>query len=295
MNAEYSVKASLVDELRRLYFDGSKHSVYQNLPEFVEKGIGIAVDIDEAWRSDKPRYRYLTENYPQLVGRRIADIGANTGYFSLSIAKNIPNTSVVAYECNATHARLIETVCSTFNIKNLVVHAEAIDTDNTHRLPHCDVLLFLNVLHHLGVDFDHDRGADKAKFFDFAVSYLEGLSKIASYMWFQMGTNLGGDKSRPITANDTPLRVVDYLVKLLDTAHWNVENIGFARLNDGEMHYQPLPESLIAHVLGCSRKGLPANPELFYKLAPWAGFSSFPGEFYRRPMVLCSSRQAARR
>ena len=42
-------------ELQKLYSDATKHSVYQNIPDFVSSELGYSEAIDETWRGDRPR------------------------------------------------------------------------------------------------------------------------------------------------------------------------------------------------------------------------------------------------
>src|SRR5882724_10377824 len=99
------MSAALREEIERFYYDRSKHSVYQSLPEFVEQALGLTIELDHAWRSDRPRYAYLTSRL-SFAGKSVLDIGANTGYFTLNLAKAY-GASVVAYEANPNHARII--------------------------------------------------------------------------------------------------------------------------------------------------------------------------------------------
>ena len=99
---------TIKDELKILYADASKHSAYQNIPDFVSAELGYVETIDEGWRGDRSRLAFLNTKRQPAPGERWMDFGANTGFFVLSLAKDHPQTMFIAVEANPNHARFIE-------------------------------------------------------------------------------------------------------------------------------------------------------------------------------------------
>ena len=112
----------LKTELQRLYADASKHSVYQNIPDFVSAELGYTEAIDEGWRSDRPRLEYLLESASPAPGETWLDFGANTGFFTLSLgAHSFPLSTFVAVEANPNHAKFIGRVAQCFGMANVEI------------------------------------------------------------------------------------------------------------------------------------------------------------------------------
>ncbi len=96
------------NELRELYAETSKHGQYQTIPDRLAALLGIQFEVNEEWRGDRPRYPLIKEFIQESACRSVLDVGANTGFFALSLAGDLPHLSVKACELNKTHARIIE-------------------------------------------------------------------------------------------------------------------------------------------------------------------------------------------
>ncbi len=175
-----------------------------------------------------------------------------------------------------------------FGLHNLDIQARPVTIKDAHLLPANDLVLFLNVLHHLGCDFDVQVGRNNGDFRNMAVTLLSGLRHAGHRMLFQMGTNRGGDKSHPIVdARDEP-RKLAYLTDLLLSAGWEVVQIAFARkLPDDSIRFQNLPPSLVTDICEQARRNTAIAPRTLHTRAPWLDLDRFPGEFYRRPLMVC--------
>lgn len=264
INAE-ALKAELTD----LYSDLSKHSSYQSIPGFVADAIGYQVEINEDWRGDRVRLDYILSRLSGNNYRRWGDFGSNTGFFSLNLAHDDPGRHVLAIEANANHADFIRRVASAFELGNLEVIGRPMAIDDLQSIPRQDVLLHLNVLHHAGADFDVGRVNGPDDFLSYAQTYLERLHECTRILVFQLGTNLWGDKSRPIIDyRDDDAKLV-LLSQLLVRSGWRIEDVAYAtRGVDGLIQYQSVNAAE-----GLSHLGL----------------SSHVGEFYRRPLYICST------
>ena len=261
-------------ELQRLYADSSKHSAYQNIPEFVSAELGYTESIDEGWRGDRPRLSFLTECRTPAAGETWLDFGANTGFFALSLAHRFPQTSFLAVEANPNHARFIERVAHYFQMRNVEVIQRAVGLRELPMLPRSDFMLHLNVLHHAGHDFDRELVPERSGFAEYARSYLACLREITSAMLFQVGSNWGGDRNQPLVDVRADAEKLATFEAWLGDSGWTTREIAYAhRREDGRIEYNRL---------GRQASGQPGE-----SVDSWAFLDQFPGEFYRRPLFLC--------
>jgi len=283
MNREQA--ARLKDELTALYNDLSKHSVYQSLPDFVANALGLQFPIQEEWRGDRVRWQYLAGRLASRELESWCDFGANTGFFSLTLAHDSPARRVLAVEANSSHARFIERVRDAFGLSNLTVSRQAVGIDGLPGLGEHDVLLHLNVLHHAGADFDRGRVTGVDDFLPYAKDYLARLRGIARVLVFHLGSNLWGDKSRPIVPAADDEAKLRLFSGLLRDAGWRIRDIAYAaRPGAGAIHYRPLAAEAVAALAG--EAGPPAG--LLHEALSGYSLDRHVGEFYRRPMFICT-------
>lgn len=276
---------ALRDELQQLYFDSSKHSVYQSLPEFVEKALDLTIELNHNWRSDRPRYDYLVEKV-SFEGRRVVDIGANTGYFALSLAKAY-GAEVTAYEANPNHARIIARIAAAFDLPNVVVKAEGIGLDEVGALVPCDVVLFSNVAHHAGHDFDRDKVPSREAVKDHLVAYLSGLSKKAKLLFFQMGYNWGGDKRTPIVPVGDNAAMLKYAADAFDRSSWSIRSAALGYKNGETIAFVDVDWARIVERAAVDRR---ATTDSLAALVHHGISQEGMSEFYRRPLFICERR-----
>jgi hypothetical protein len=282
--------SELKSELQKLYADASKHSVYQNIPDFVSAELGYTETIDENWRSDRPRLAYMLASRPPAAGESWLDFGANTGFFTLSLARQFPQTRFVAVEANPNHARFIARVAQYFGMSNVEVIERAVALADLHELPHSDCLLHLNVLHHAGHDFDADLVPERSGFPDYARRYLGLLRGRANAMFFQMGSNWGGDKRQPLVGVREDVEKLEAFSGWLRSAMWHTAAIAYAtHESEGSIRYQDLP----AAALQTARQGGLSDPAILKPLFERIDLDRFPGEFYRRPLIFCTAGAAS--
>ena len=261
-------------ELQRLYADSSKHSVYQNVPDFVSAELGYTESIDEGWRGDRPRLAFLAECRTPADGETWLDFGANTGFFTLSLAREFPQTSFLAVEVNPNHARFIDRVAQYFEMRNVEVIQRAVGLRELSTLPHSDFMLHLNVLHHAGHDFDSDLVPERSGFAGYAQRYLSGLREVTRAMLFQMGSNWGGDRNQPLVDVRADAEKLAMFGAWLHDSGWNQLAVAYAhREENGRIEYNRLDEH------AAKQSGEDSNS--------WSFLDQFPGEFYRRPFFLC--------
>lgn len=272
-------------ELQKLYADASKHSTYQNVPDFVSAELGYREPIDESWRGDRPRLAWLTSARAPVAGETWLDFGANTGFFTLSLAHRFRQTRFIAVEANPNHASFIERVARYFCMENVQVVQRAIGLVELPQLPRSDCLLHLNVLHHAGHDFDADAVPDKGQFANYAQRYLERLRERTSYMFFQMGNNWGGDKLQPLVGTREDQEKLDLFSGWLRSGGWHIAATAYATHGSlAEIHYEQLPSAICRSIDQGDATYETSLRAIFKAL----NLDRFPGEFYRRPLFLCS-------
>lgn len=276
----------LKEKLEALYNDGSKHSRYQNIPEFVRSELGYTETIDENWRGDTARFTYLTKTLSFGEGKSIGEIGANTGFFTLSLAHANPTSTFYAYEINPTHAAFIQDIGESFQMKNLVVKAQGVDMEGIALMENHDILLNYNVLHHAGVDFDSDKLGSVEDYEAYATEYLRRMAAKTKKMVFQIGSNWGGNKLKPIIPLSDDAEKIAFNTRLFKNAGWNIVDISLHTRLNGLLEYRALSSEILNQLNQCA---LGQEKTLIEKLVDLSEFSTF-SEFYRRPIFIVESK-----
>ena len=164
--------------------------MYQNVPEFVSRALGYSEKIDEQWRGDTARYRYLVSNWISPDNR--SSMSARTRASSLSVGAPDSDARITAVEGNANHASFIRRLAELFQMTNVAVLSAYADAAGLLRLPECDTMLLLNILHHAGVDFDVGLVPEPQRMADYAVEYLRRVRTWAGLGRLPDGLSLGG-------------------------------------------------------------------------------------------------------
>ena len=277
----------LKERLSALYADLSKHSVYQNIPEFVSEALGFRVRIDEQWRGDQVRLSYIESRLSSPGRVSWCDFGANTGYFAFTLAHEHPDRRILAVEANANHVEFMDLVRQAFDVSNVTILGEAISLDSLDRIRGQDVLLHLTVLHHAGSDFDRDRVRGVEDFPEYAHEYLGRLTGCTRQLVFQVGTNLWGDKARPIIDYREDASKLVLLMNLLRNSGWEVSEVAYATRTDGAVAYRPIDASLTRALAS----GVSVDPPRIDGELEAFRLHEHPGEFYRRPLFVCEARR----
>ena len=266
----------LTKKLARLYNDQTKHSRYQNIPDFVRQALNYSETIDENWRGDSARYRYLLEELACMTGGIFGDIGANTGFFTFSLAHLMKEKVFYAYDMNKKHIQFMELIKDYFGMENIHIKLHGVDLYGIEKLPIHHVLIHFNVLHHGGVDFDQKYVMNEHIFSNYARLYLSKLRRFTSFMYFQMGYNWGGNKKKPIISVDNQEAMIRYQANLFMQCGWEIGKI--ALFNYTEKKYFNLPSSTLEAVCKHTADGLSEIIDS-YRM-------NKASEFYKRPLLL---------
>ena len=277
----------IIDKLQALYADESKHSVYQNTPQFIREKLGYTEIIDENWRGDSARWDYLSQAF-DFSGQTILDVGANTGFFALSIAHRTPEAEVTALEGNENHSRYIETIADHFKMPNMYVLHQYLGMEDLPSLGQYDTVLLFNVLHHAGVDFDKTYMEDKTGLSGYCTDYMKKLALKCSRVVFQMGYNWGGNKQHPVVQLDDDIGKVTYTAQFMYEAGWEIEKVFLPRICDGKAYPAELTAMPTEAILSLNKN----EPEHVQDLigACLDPHTDQLSEFYRRPLFVCKTK-----
>lgn len=275
----------LKEKLTALYNDGSKHSKYQNIPDFVKKELDYFETIDENWRGDTARYKYLTDTISFNNNKNIGEIGANTGFFTLSLAYANTDSDFVAYEINPTHADFIKDVAESFKMGNVKVKAQGVDMNGISDMDKHDILLNYNVLHHAGVDFDTQLLKSEKDFEEYSVEYLKKLKEKTDLMVFQMGSNWGGNKQKPIVPLADDAEKIGLNARMFRKSGWEIVDISLHTRKNGKLEYIPVDKNTIAQINSCT---IGEEASIINEKVDLSEFPSL-SEFYRRSIFVVRS------
>lgn len=153
--------------------------------------------------------------------------GANTGFFTYSLAHQFPEANFLAIEANPDHACFLDEIWQAFRIKNVRISSDSIGLNDLDRLRPADVMLHLNVLHHAGADFDEHHVSDRTSFLHYAVRYLTKLKMATRILILQVGLNLWGNKGLPIFPIADSLGALKSLISLIRTSGWEVRSLAY--------------------------------------------------------------------
>jgi SAM-dependent methyltransferase len=114
--------------------------------------IWIKGNINKGIRECSSRYEAI-KPYLEKFKRpfTVLDIGANLGYFSFRIASDFPNSTCVMIEND--YGKVLTELAELNDLKNVIVLNTTVNVNILERLAdteHFDVVLALNVIHHIG-------------------------------------------------------------------------------------------------------------------------------------------------
>src|SRR5690606_28886570 len=121
-------------------------------------------------------------------GCSLVDIGANTGYLSLSIGHKY-DCQVTAYDINPNNVAFINALADYFGLTNVRAEVLEVSLANIGRLKPADICLNLNVLHHAGTDFDAQVVGGPDDLEPYVSQYLETVRDRYELHVMQLGYN----------------------------------------------------------------------------------------------------------
>lgn len=225
------------ETLTGLYEKAGKHSGYQRLPDEIANVItnGTAYDRRRD-RHEMERLDYILR-YLDVSRKLIADVGGNTGFFTFELAKLGGN--VEYYEGNPDHAGFVR-IASELYREDIRVCDRYFDFKETGKA--YDIILCLNVLHHLGADFGSAEDISHVK--EKIAASVNAIAARCEYLVFQLGFNWMGDVNKCLFENGTKLEMIDYVRKNMGDK-WDILHIGVPVRNNDCISYMDLNDNNI--------------------------------------------------
>jgi len=199
-----------------------KHSAYQVLPEIIKNLIG-KTDIKFYPKYEKERLNYITKKV-NIKDKTILDIGCNTGYFVFEFLEQEAK-KITCYEGGKHHSQFVELATQLIKQeKTIKVISEYYDFNSTTE--RCDIVLLLNVLHHLGDDYG-EKNQTRAEAKDNMLNQLNSMSRNTNLLIFQMGFNWKGDINQCLFEQGTKSEMIHF-IKNGTKGYWDIMDIGVA-------------------------------------------------------------------
>jgi len=231
---------------------------------------------------DEPRFNWIIQNV-DVAGKRVFDLGASLGYFSLRLASEY-DAHVYACEPISVYADLIQMFTKICRLEDrLQVKKNSITIDDLDSLPETDLFLHLNILHHAGVQYDQHRVNSIEDWRKYSQDYLQKLSEKTNVLLIQFAN----------VWNDTVIfdssETVPFTKELLSDSGWRVHTIGAISDFDSLTY-----ETFAASDCDCIvRVAIMRNKEtnLVDYTIEGKHVASFPTGLAQRPLWLCQSRK----
>lgn len=221
--------------LTELYNQASKHSNYQVLARPL-RALLPQDSLNITSRYEVERLDYLLARHP-VAGKVVADIGGNTGFFTLECAAH-GAAQVLYFEGNAAHAAFVTEAARQLHLDQRV-HTTATYLNFNGDFPAVvDICLLLNVLHHIGDDYGDaalSRDAAKASI----LASLRNMANHTSLLVFQLGFNWKGDRHQPLFEHGSKAEVIAF-IRSGTADDWDIVDIGIAERSDGVVSYHDL-------------------------------------------------------
>lgn len=168
---------------------------------------------------DSARYTWLKNTYRETDFSAL-EIGANLGYFSLSLSADF-GVSVEVYEPITDYSEVCKCLSRIAGVEHLVrVCNKSVGYRDIKSLNDVDLIINLNVLHHAGVAFDIDLVKSASEWEAYVKQYLKCVSRKSRYLFFQTG-NMWQNQVLFSGKNAT-----QFLAELLKSGNWEVLSIG---------------------------------------------------------------------
>ena len=225
--------------LTELYMKSSKHSQYQKIPKILE-GFIDKTNLEVNSRYEEERWNYIKSNV-DLKNKKCLEIGGNTGFFSFMCIDG-GACYVDYYEGDRTHAEFVRRASELLAFDDrLYIYNKYYDFQIGEKKQY-DICFFMNVAHHVGMDYDICADIEEAK--DRIIYQINSISFNTEYMVFQLGFNWGGDRYKCLFEKGTKREMISFISDNCDK-DWEVSNISVAERIYGGIRYTDLNDSNI--------------------------------------------------
>jgi len=221
-----------IEQLKQLYDRGSKHSNYQILPLQLAKLLGGEIEQTQS-RYENERLKYITDRI-DFKGRSVLDIGGNTGFFVFELlAKGASNFH--HYEGDINHSRFVKLASEVLGVEEQIRTTNDYYSFDKSERQEYDIVLLLNVLHHLGDDYGNSSWNLK-KVKENIILQLNSLAEKSKLLVFQMGYCWKGNPSEALFENGTKSEMIEFL-RMGIRDHWDIVNVGIPCLVENKIEY----------------------------------------------------------
>lgn len=225
-------KKEQFDKLKELYSISSKHSNYQVLSSRLNSIIGDD-GITIKTRHEKARLDYILSKI-DIKDKTVLDIGGNSGYFTFELIDSGAR-KVHYYEGNSIHSKFVGQASEVLLVEDKLEITNDYFTFDKNYEHKYDVVLCLNVLHHIGDDYGtKELTLENAK--KNITVQLRSLACLTDILVFQLGFNWKGNRELGLFENGTKKELIDFIKEVTDQ-YFDIINIGIADKSDNEIKY----------------------------------------------------------
>lgn len=230
---------SSITVLKDLYAKTSKHSNYQILSDKLATIIGTDQIIVKS-RYERERLDYVLSKI-NFEEKSILDIGGNSGFFTFeAIEKGAKR--VHHYEGNKAHSVFVKKAAEILGCINKIAITNGYYSFKNIEEKY-DLVLLLNVLHHLGDDYgDGTLSIDEAK--DQMATQLNSMARTTNHLIFQLGFNWKGNRNICLFKNGTKRELIDFVTEYTNN-FWEIQNIGIPVKTHNKITYADLDDKNI--------------------------------------------------
>ena len=222
--------------LVELYNQASKHSSYQIVAEPLRELVPLD-QIKTKSRFEQERLDFILKKVP-ISNAAVADIGGNTGFFTFELIDRGAASSLFI-EGNQAQALFVKEAAKILGIQNKVkVYHRYLSFINDLSWINVDICFLLNVLHHVGDDYNNDiQNIDAAK--EQILFSLNQLSKSSKTLVFQLGFNWKGNINYPLFEHGEKKELIEFVSMGTDDC-WEITSVGIAARTDLGIVYEEL-------------------------------------------------------
>jgi len=232
-----------IEELKRLYAKGSKHSNYQILPKrLIESLPPHTTEVKS--RFEEERLTYILKQI-DIKAKTVLDVGGNTGYFSFELLEK-EASHIHYYEGNKEHSEFVSLAGDILGVDSKMTITNDYLNFNNELSSKYDIILLLNVLHHIGDDYDNGKLNIKEAKQKILIQLLS-LKNKANIIIFQLGFNWKGNRNLGLFTNGTKKELIDFISEGVKGIY-NIESIGIAEKENGQVVYKELNNKNIKRV-----------------------------------------------
>jgi len=229
-----------IEKLKQLYANRSKHSNYQILSSRL-RAILPPEETEVKSRFEQERLDVIL-NVLDVKDKSILDIGGNTGFFSLELLDHGAK-KLHLYEGNKEHAEFVKLASEVLQVEDRIKITNAYLNFDQELQEKYDIILLLNVLHHVGDDYgDNKLKVDEAK--SKMINQLNSLQNKAETVVFQLGFNWKGNPKLGLFDGGTKKELIDFIQEGVKDSY-RITNIFIAENKEGEIVYKELNDNNI--------------------------------------------------